>query len=128
MTDRCYWCNRQMTNDFWCMRRRTRDHVIARDLGGTSRKTNVVFACFACNNLKGEMTLKEWHIVRRDIPEWWRLAEYRGPRGKWLVAAMKEEGFDFSLTSNGQPYEAWWETKPAPTRQTKQQYRAVMYK
>ena len=50
----------------------------------------------------------EWRVVMRDITQWWRLSKMKGPRGRQLVKAMYECGFDFNLLSNGQPPEIWW--------------------
>ena len=98
----------------WCLRTAghagpmTVEHVIPRSRGGSNRRENKVWACFACNNLKGDMMPAEWAVVMRDIPQWWRLGKMRGPRGAQLAKAMRECGFDFNLASNGQPYEEWW--------------------
>lgn len=98
----CHWCGRIGLGT-------TVDHVMPRILGGSNARSNLVRCCYDCNQLKGGMHPKEWAIVMRDIPEWWRLAKMKGPRGTELAKAMRECGFDFSPASNGQPYEAWWE-------------------
>jgi hypothetical protein len=69
--------------------RPTRDHVIPKSRGGRS----IVIACHACNQLKGAMCLDAWIEVMRQVPEWWKLAEKRGPRGRELHNAMIECGF-----------------------------------
>jgi hypothetical protein len=104
MNNTCYWCFRV---DGICGTL-TIEHVIPRSRGGSNRRENRVAACRACNELKGDMLPTEWAIVMRDIPQWWRLAAMRGPRGAQLSQAMREAGFDFNLASNGLPYEEWW--------------------
>lgn len=96
----CYWCRRPLAS--------TVDHIIPTSLGGRNEKDNFALCCRGCNLVKGDMTPQEWVIVMRDIPEWWRLAEKRGPRGRQLADAMMECGFNFNLASNGEPYEQWW--------------------
>jgi hypothetical protein len=84
----------------------TRDHVVPRALGGSNRASNMAWACYECNQLKGDMSPDEWSFVTQAIPEWWRLARMRGPRGSRLVVAMAECGFDFKAAPG--PYERWW--------------------
>lgn len=38
----------------------TVDHVVPLAKGGTNGRDNLVTACLACNNGKGDMTLAEW--------------------------------------------------------------------
>lgn len=47
--------------------RATRDHVIPRSKGGTK----TVFACLACNNIKGDMMPDEWSAYMAENPRWW---------------------------------------------------------
>ena len=102
----CFYCRRKMCDDDPYLRE-TRDHYMPRSqVGGI--ENNTVYACFACNQVKGDMHPDFFKIVMRDIPEWWRLAEMRGPRGRRLVAAMIECGFVFDRHNNGEPYEEWW--------------------
>lgn len=66
----CHWCKRPMTS------RRlsygtgirsdaaTRDHVIPKSKGGKTK----VWACFRCNNLKGNMLPDEWDAWMRANP------------------------------------------------------------
>jgi hypothetical protein len=35
----------------------------------------MVWACFTCNNLKADMTPREWHEYRRIHPHWWLVRE-----------------------------------------------------
>ncbi len=108
----CHWCGREMlVGDK--MRHPTRDHVLPRSGPGKGVMRNVVWACYACNNLKGNMHPEFWKCVMRDIPEWWRLADMKGPRGVNLVEAMKDCGFSFNPMHNGQPYEEWWHNRTA---------------
>jgi len=114
----CTYCRREMhhTFDMQSMQRLTYDHWMPRKLGGKDNVHNTVACCYACNQMKGDMHPDEWQIVMRDIPEWWRLADYRGPRGAQLVKAMRECGFDFDPKSNGQPYTEWWSHKAPPAK------------
>lgn len=43
---------------FWCLRRAkpTRDHVVPLAMGGKNARSNVVPACFPCNNERGRVT------------------------------------------------------------------------
>ena len=65
---RCHWCNREMksTRDQSALGA-TKDHVHPKHLGGTK----VVWACRACNNIKGGMKLSEWISFMHRNPEWW---------------------------------------------------------
>src|SRR5262245_17202829 len=65
---KCAYCSRQLhattaRND----QRATRDHVHPRHLGGTE----CVWACVACNQLKGGMTLDAWQAFMQENPRWW---------------------------------------------------------
>jgi hypothetical protein len=65
---KCAYCARQLhvttaRND----QRATRDHVHPRHLGGTK----CVWACVACNQLKGGMTLEAWQAFMQENPRWW---------------------------------------------------------
>lgn len=91
----CVYCGRAIVPDD-PMRQPTRDHIHPKALGGSNSYRNLVWCCFACNNLKGDMTLREWHVVMQKVPEWWLLADKKGPRGKNLLTAMAECGFDVS--------------------------------
>lgn len=65
----CYWCKRQlMSSTSSSQLAATRDHVVPESEGG--RKT--VWACFACNNLKGAMMPREWRRFMEMNPDWWR--------------------------------------------------------
>lgn len=91
----CHWCRRPMRTDTrWLCP--TRDHVVPRSRyrEGQTSIGNVVWACLACNDLKGDMTPEAWRALMRQVPEWWNLAERRGPRGTALHIAMIECGFD----------------------------------
>ena len=65
---KCAYCARQLhaktaRND----QRATRDHVHPRHLGGTK----CVWACVACNQVKGGMTLEAWQVFMQKNPRWW---------------------------------------------------------
>lgn len=62
----CAYCKRTMDiKDPFLMP--TRDHQHPRSLGG--RK--IVFACYACNHLKADMTMPEWEALMAAYPKWW---------------------------------------------------------
>lgn len=88
----CHWCKRQMAaGDRYLTP--TRDHVEPRSRGGASEIRNIVWACAACNNLKGDMSLAAWYALMNQVPSWWLFAEKQGPRGVDLHLAMVEDGF-----------------------------------
>ena len=58
----CQYCGR--TDDSM-----TVDHVIPRSLGGSDTWGNLVCACSACNNKKGDLTLREAGITLIRIPK-----------------------------------------------------------
>jgi len=106
----CYYCRRQMNTGDPHLQE-TKDHYHPKSRVAT-RNNFLVSSCYACNQVKGDMHPNYFKIVMRDIPEWWRLAKMKGPRGRRLWVAMMECGFDPRSSSNGQPYEEWW-TKPS---------------
>lgn len=42
----------------------TIDHIKSKMKGGTDNHGNLVLACYACNSLKADRTLKEFELVR----------------------------------------------------------------
>jgi hypothetical protein len=50
---------------------KTKDHVIPSSLGGTK----TVPACFACNQLKGDMPPEVWDKFMLRNPSWWMLSQ-----------------------------------------------------
>ena len=78
---RCRYCGRaswQGTVRF------TLDHVVPRTRGGSSRPSNLVWACLPCNQAKGSRTVEEF---LRDDPA--RLADLARQRRAPLAAAPK---------------------------------------
>jgi hypothetical protein len=78
---KCAYCARKLhvktaRND----QRATRDHVHPRHLGGTK----CVWACIACNQLKGGMTLEAWQAFMQKNPRWWVGFRPTGRRRKRL--------------------------------------------
>lgn len=66
----CHYCRRQLEGTTSSSTvRATRDHVFPASRGGTYR----VWACFTCNNLKGDMTPLEWAKWRLMNPGWWKV-------------------------------------------------------
>jgi hypothetical protein len=63
---RCYYCRRRTARSNepeWVANpslRATRDHKVPRSRGGSSRNDNIVLACSACNNAKGNLTAIEF--------------------------------------------------------------------
>lgn len=58
---RCLYCGRPVeTINYSAPYAATIDHVIPRGLGGRTRSTNLVTACFQCNHTRGNLTLEEW--------------------------------------------------------------------
>jgi 5-methylcytosine-specific restriction endonuclease McrA len=45
----------------------TEDHVHPRSRGGVE----TVWACWKCNNVKGDMTMPEWEAFMAAHPAWW---------------------------------------------------------
>lgn len=86
----CHWCGEPMQNRDPHLRP-TRDHVIPRSRGGGGRE-NIVFACFDCNQLKGDMPPEAWNLVRATIPEWRSLLKSTTLRGCRLLASLLMAG------------------------------------
>lgn len=75
----CNYCKRPLTKPSVPMRSlsATKDHVKPKSEGG--RKT--VPCCFACNNMKGNMSISEWINFMSINPKWW--LNWRGhPKNK----------------------------------------------
>lgn len=69
----------------------TRDHVIPTSKGGPNIWTNVVSACFKCNNVKGDRTPEEAGMNLLAVPYTPNIAE-------WLILANRrilQEQMDF---------------------------------
>lgn len=65
----CFWCKRQLESVLANSTvRATRDHVVPASQGGRSR----VWACFSCNNLKGDMSPDAWRAFMAANPGWWK--------------------------------------------------------
>ena len=67
-TVKCPYCTRTLegTQSISCVAA-TRDHVVPQSRGGVV----VVWACFTCNNLKGDMLPSEWQAFMDANPFWW---------------------------------------------------------
>lgn len=91
----CHYCGRIMQDgDKWL--RPTRDHVLPRSGPGRNKARNVVWACHACNQLKGDMHPNFWRALMDRVPRWWEMAPQKGPRGIALVQHLRSAGVDFS--------------------------------
>lgn len=55
---RCFYCDRILSRT-----KKTRDHLTPKSRQGSNKPHNIVFACRACNNLKGCLTLEEFRVV-----------------------------------------------------------------
>ena len=64
--------------------RMTRDHVIPKMNGG--RKT--VPCCWACNQIKGDMSPAMWAKFRDHQAEWWNMLSTTNLRGIRLYVAV----------------------------------------
>ncbi len=58
--DKCFYCEAALT-----MKSMTIDHKIPRSKGGTNRASNLVAACFGCNQDKGDKTVKQFEKWRK---------------------------------------------------------------
>jgi hypothetical protein len=98
--DQCNYCKRVLGTG-GPMLAPTMDHIKPRAFGGTNHRRNLVKCCFACNSLKGDMTIQEWIVVMQKVPKWWQLATVRGPRGKQLLDALTKREFDLKSKGPG---------------------------
>lgn len=77
---KCYYCGLE--------RRLTRDHVIARTKGSTGAHSNIVGACFWCNNSKGNLSIEEWRLsIAKRLVGWPNFVPGQ-------IAWLKSHGFD----------------------------------
>ena len=63
---RCWYCGCQLTpptSDASIKTQVTRDHVVPRSKGGSSRSANLVAACRGCNNAKRAKSLEEYRAT-----------------------------------------------------------------
>lgn len=66
---KCCYCNRKLNARF----KKTKEHIIPRSKGGTDDKFNIAYACFDCNNMRGNMDLVDFksiiymHLQNKDI-------------------------------------------------------------
>lgn len=70
----CYWCARALMKPGGrsplCG---TKDHVLPASQGGRFK----VWSCWACNNLKADMTPSMWRDYRVSNPLWWKTNDRR---------------------------------------------------
>lgn len=93
----CFWCGRAMDAAVPALRP-TRDHVLAKSRGG-GRGRNLVWACMACNRIKGDMSVAEWEAFRSLVPEWWAMWPTVG--GRWMLALHGLEARVTKFASGG---------------------------
>lgn len=70
----CYWCHRPMIKNDPAFpirdgRVRTKDHTHPASGGGE----HTVPCCYACNQIKGNMPVREWISFMKANPNWWLL-------------------------------------------------------
>lgn len=68
---RCHYCQQPLTVEPGHPSSVTRDHKIPLCRGGTGDPRNIAIACWRCNNIKADMTEKEFRALYRrpsDIP------------------------------------------------------------
>jgi CRISPR/Cas system Type II protein with McrA/HNH and RuvC-like nuclease domain len=70
---KCHYCTRPMTLERHQPNSITRDHAIPKSRGGHGVRNNVVAACWRCNNVKSDMTAREfiamWGGRWHELPE-----------------------------------------------------------
>jgi hypothetical protein len=117
---KCTYCSRKLhvttaRND----QRATRDHVHPRHLGGTK----CVWACVACNQLKGGMTLEAWQAFMQKNPRWWvgfrPTGKRRDPpapktKKKRLLSAKAKSGTGKAAAPKQPPTLAQADVPPSP--------------
>ena len=60
----CVYCGKDLRNVK--AKLRTLDHVVAVAHGGVNTQHNLVTCCKRCNESKGNKTLREWEIYRKN--------------------------------------------------------------
>ena len=89
---KCFWCHRQMVTGPKVRQNHpllaTRDHVVPRCENGMNGSRNEVWACQACNNVKGDMSVQQWLDFREANQKWWLLFERQNLRGKRLYVSL----------------------------------------
>ena len=63
----CPYCRRAMHYDNLLNTFPTIEHPHPRSKGGKQ----TTYACFDCNQIKGDMTLDEWQKFMAENPRWW---------------------------------------------------------
>ncbi len=63
MSGRCYYCEVALVKSHPKERRLTWDHKVPKAKGGTDAQSNLVTACFQCNQEKGVLTESEFKAV-----------------------------------------------------------------
>lgn len=82
----CHWCSRKTTNRQYDLEP-TIDHVIPLSEGGADTMKNKVWACRACNELKGGMGAEHWQIARDTLgSEFYRAYHQQKLRGYLFYA------------------------------------------
>lgn len=61
---RCVYCGHKMTREPNRPNTVTRDHIVPRSAGGSSKRRNIALACELCNQAKGDMTAAEFETAR----------------------------------------------------------------
>lgn len=72
----CYFCKGKTflgdddKGDLSNRRMATADHIIPQSKGGTDHLSNLIMACAACNNLRGDMKANKFIVLRSDPERW----------------------------------------------------------
>jgi hypothetical protein len=73
----CHWCKRILEAvDSLSRLAATKDHIHPKSKGGKE----TVWACWACNHLKGDRLPAEWEAFMAANPQWWKLCHGRPNR------------------------------------------------
>lgn len=88
--DRCHYCNRETRLKWipgqWDPDHATLDHIIPKSKGGTNARENLVLACNACNNAKGDMP---YETFAADPFAFRPRRKYQPPRTAAQIASAK---------------------------------------
>ena len=61
-TEKCFYCEKPMKKG-----QVTKDHVLAKSLGGTNSKKNIVNCCKVCNTFKSNMTVEQFTLKLKTM-------------------------------------------------------------
>lgn len=95
----CPYCQRPMRSNA-PGQEPTRDHTVPQSKGGL----HTIWACWTCNNVKGDMLPDEWTAFMLANPEWWigRVRQHVRLSFRDTVAFLRG---DVAKASEGFPFE-----------------------